>query len=206
MVWAQELQAALKKITSMTDMLAAKMTEESEITQQGLMVISQQLHSALQTLWTRDDGLFEIKYVGESDGAYSFKRSQPKRSSCPSFGGVLPRTVLAVRLRAHPPRACRHHGYTCCRFALQSHPSTQQYRHCRSGGPWIGMCRPRIWANCQPLVHQAFKNRLSDSSPAVRDASVELVGKYVVKTPALAAEYYPHIALRVSVSPKKWLD
>ena len=66
----------------------------------------------------------------------------------------------------------------------------------------LGLVRtsPIIWANCQPLVHQAFINRLSDSSPAVRDASVELVGKYVVRSPALATDYYPHIALRVSVS------
>ncbi len=44
---------------------------------------------------------------------------------------------------------------------------------------------------------------MSDSSPAVRDAAVELVGKYVVKKPSLAAEYYPHIALRVTVSVRR---
>lgn len=49
-------------------------------------------------------------------------------------------------------------------------------------------------------MKQAIDERLSDSSAAVRDAAVELVGKYVVQKPSLAVEYYPHLALRVSVS------
>jgi cohesin loading factor subunit SCC2 len=52
----------------------------------------------------------------------------------------------------------------------------------------------------QPAVRAAFESRMSDPSPAVRDAAVDLVGKYVVERPELAVEYYPQIALRVSVS------
>lgn len=37
-------------------------------------------------------------------------------------------------------------------------------------------------------------------SPGVRDAAVELVGKYLVQKPELATQYYPQIALRVMVS------
>lgn len=37
-------------------------------------------------------------------------------------------------------------------------------------------------------------------SPGVRDAAVELVGKYLVQKPELAMQYYPQIALRVMVS------
>ena len=48
-------------------------------------------------------------------------------------------------------------------------------------------------------VKQAIDERLSDSSAAVRDAAVELIGKYVVQKSSLAAEYYPDLALRVSV-------
>jgi cohesin loading factor subunit SCC2 len=51
-----------------------------------------------------------------------------------------------------------------------------------------------------PNVRQAFEARLSDSSPAVRDSAIDLVGKYMIQKPSLAAEYYPHIALRVHVS------
>lgn len=39
-----------------------------------------------------------------------------------------------------------------------------------------------------------------DSSPAVRDAALELVGKYVVSRPDLAAEYLPKICARTNVS------
>jgi cohesin loading factor subunit SCC2 len=52
-----------------------------------------------------------------------------------------------------------------------------------------------------PYIRQAIEARLSDPSPAVRDAAVDLVGKYVVQKPNLATEYYPHIAMRVEVSP-----
>ena len=46
----------------------------------------------------------------------------------------------------------------------------------------------------------ALEDRLSDGSPAVRDIAVDLVGKYIVQKPALAMEYYRHIADRVDVS------
>ena len=64
-VWAQELQAAIQKITTVTDLLAAEKTDDGEITQQRLTIIAQQSRSALQNLWTRDEGLFEIKCVGK---------------------------------------------------------------------------------------------------------------------------------------------
>lgn len=58
------------------------------------------------------------------------------------------------------------------------------------------------WANLQPPVKQAIDGRLSDPSASVRDAAVELIGKYVVQKPALASEYYPHLAQRVTVSAR----
>lgn len=51
-----------------------------------------------------------------------------------------------------------------------------------------------------PHVRTAFENRLSDSSPAVRDAALDLVGKYVVQKPELGVDYYPQIATRAAVS------
>lgn len=41
---------------------------------------------------------------------------------------------------------------------------------------------------------------MHDSSPAVRDAAIELVGKYVVSRPDLASEYLPQICERITVS------
>lgn len=49
-------------------------------------------------------------------------------------------------------------------------------------------------------VRHAFEARLSDPSPAVREPAVDLIGKYMLLKPDLAAEYYPQIALRINVS------
>ena len=52
----------------------------------------------------------------------------------------------------------------------------------------------------QPNVRLAVEKRLMDSSPAVRDAALEMLGRYVVYNPELAAQYLPRIAERVTVS------
>jgi cohesin loading factor subunit SCC2 len=53
----------------------------------------------------------------------------------------------------------------------------------------------------QPNVRRAIESHLMDSSPAVRDAAVELIGKYLVLSPELVEDYYPQIANRIAVSP-----
>lgn len=40
-----------------------------------------------------------------------------------------------------------------------------------------------------------------DTSPAVRDTTIELVGKYIVSRPDLAVHFLPQILGRLSVSP-----
>lgn len=52
----------------------------------------------------------------------------------------------------------------------------------------------------QDFVRRGIDSRMLDASPAVRDASVELVGKYVVSNPALAIQYLPKICDRVADS------
>ncbi|TKA56971.1 hypothetical protein B0A53_01372 [Rhodotorula sp. CCFEE 5036] len=52
----------------------------------------------------------------------------------------------------------------------------------------------------QDFVRRGIESRMLDASPAVRDASVELVGKYVVSNPALAMQYLPKICDRVADS------
>ena len=39
-----------------------------------------------------------------------------------------------------------------------------------------------------------------DSSPAVRDAAVELIGKYMIDSPEVAGDYYQKISERMAVS------
>ncbi|KIL61369.1 hypothetical protein M378DRAFT_26115 [Amanita muscaria Koide BX008] len=49
-----------------------------------------------------------------------------------------------------------------------------------------------------PNVRRAIESHLIDSSPAVRDAAVELIGKYMVDSPEVAGDYYSKIAERIA--------
>lgn len=52
----------------------------------------------------------------------------------------------------------------------------------------------------QPNVRLAVEKRLMDSSPAVRDAALDMLGRYVVYNPELAVQYLPNIAERITDS------
>ncbi|KAL1664712.1 hypothetical protein GGF50DRAFT_101537 [Schizophyllum commune] len=47
-------------------------------------------------------------------------------------------------------------------------------------------------------VRRAIEGHLLDSSPSVRDAAVELIGKYMVESPEVAGKYYAKIADRIA--------
>lgn len=47
-------------------------------------------------------------------------------------------------------------------------------------------------------VRRAIESHLLDSSPAVRDAAVELIGKYMIESPEVVGDYYSKIADRIA--------
>ncbi|KAA1473731.1 hypothetical protein DENSPDRAFT_882264 [Dentipellis sp. KUC8613] len=47
-------------------------------------------------------------------------------------------------------------------------------------------------------VRRGIESHLLDSSPAVRDAAVELIGKYMIDSPEVAGDYYQKIAERIA--------
>ncbi|KAG8214779.1 hypothetical protein J3R82DRAFT_9915 [Butyriboletus roseoflavus] len=47
-------------------------------------------------------------------------------------------------------------------------------------------------------VRRAIEGHLLDSSPAVRDAAVELIGKYMIESPEVVGDYYSRIADRIA--------
>lgn len=49
-------------------------------------------------------------------------------------------------------------------------------------------------------MRRGIESHLLDSSPAVRDAAVELIGKYMIESPEVAGDYYQKIADRIAVS------
>lgn len=48
-------------------------------------------------------------------------------------------------------------------------------------------------------MRNAIESHLLDSSAAVRDAAVELIGKYMIDSPVFASDYYQKIADRIAV-------
>lgn len=51
----------------------------------------------------------------------------------------------------------------------------------------------------QPNVRRAIETHLLDSSSAVRDAAVELIGKYIIESPEFAEDYFQKIIERIAV-------
>ncbi|KAF6755969.1 protein rad9 [Ephemerocybe angulata] len=49
-----------------------------------------------------------------------------------------------------------------------------------------------------PNVRRGIESHLLDSSPAVRDAAVELIGKYIIDSPEVAGDYYQKVADRMA--------
>ncbi|KAJ3525731.1 hypothetical protein NMY22_g10453 [Coprinellus aureogranulatus] len=49
-----------------------------------------------------------------------------------------------------------------------------------------------------PSVRKGIEGHLLDNSPAVRDAAVELIGKYMIDSPEVAGDYYQKIAERMA--------
>ncbi|EDR13190.1 uncharacterized protein LACBIDRAFT_292430 [Laccaria bicolor S238N-H82] len=49
-----------------------------------------------------------------------------------------------------------------------------------------------------PNVRRGIESHLLDSSPQVRDAAVELIGKYMIDSPEVAGDYYQKIAERMA--------
>lgn len=58
----------------------------------------------------------------------------------------------------------------------------------------------------QDNVRRAIESHLLDSSPAVRDAAIELIRKYIVDFPHLASNYHRQIADRIAVSSAQIKD
>ncbi|WVW81234.1 hypothetical protein I302_103225 [Kwoniella bestiolae CBS 10118] len=172
MVWAQELQGAIKKSTSVVEKLASEKDEEAQESSQKLQSITTTLKNTLRNVWMGDEGLFEVHDPRQGEVATSAsiavsRGRQLQNAVDPiliALLGVLDNPVVALRSKA-----------------------------LRGVGSVI-VVDPEVLG--LPQIRQALEDRLSDPSPAVRDAAVELVGKYIVQKPKLAAEYYPHIALR----------
>ncbi|KAJ7457662.1 hypothetical protein B0H11DRAFT_208709 [Mycena galericulata] len=80
-------------------------------------------------------------------------------------------------------------------LALDAPPIFMRTKALRALGQ-IVTSDPTILA--EPNVRRAIESHLLDSSPAVRDAAVELIGKYMIDSPEVAGDYYNKIADRMA--------
>lgn len=172
-IWAQELQNGIKKARSVVEKLATEKNDEAQEMSQKLLSIGMMLKSTLRDVWMADDKLFEVNDPKQAEQAVQASISVSRGKSLqnaidPIIHALL--TALGNPIIAVRTKALRGVGN-------------------------IVMVDPDVLR--LPQFRFALEERLSDVSPGVRDAAVELVGKYLVQKPELATQYYPQIALRV---------
>ncbi|ORY23265.1 hypothetical protein BCR39DRAFT_549569 [Naematelia encephala] len=173
-LWAQELQQGIKKAVSIIDRLSAERSEEAQATREKLQVICQQLRSALQGVFAIDDGLFEVNNSAEAEAAVIASLAVSRGQSLQgAFDPILHALIAAMN-------------------------TTQVHLRSKALRGLTGVVTVDSTVLGLPSVRQVIEDRLSDGSPQVRDAAVELVGKYIARQPELIADYYPHIVLRVN--------
>lgn len=62
-LWAQELQSAIRKVTSVQEKLSVEKDQEAQDTRGRLVIIDSQLREALGKIWTGNDDVFEPGWV-----------------------------------------------------------------------------------------------------------------------------------------------
>nr|XP_019013987.1 uncharacterized protein I206_00064 [Kwoniella pini CBS 10737]OCF52768.1 hypothetical protein I206_00064 [Kwoniella pini CBS 10737] len=171
-VWAQELQSGIKKVGSVVDKLAAEKSEEAQDTGLNLQTIAATLKSTLRNIWMADEHLFEVHDPKQGEIATT-------ASIAVSRGRQLQNAIDPILMAL---------------LGVLDNSAVGLRSKALRGVASVIVVDPEVLG--LPQIRQALEDRLSDHSPAVRDAAVELVGKYIVQKPKLAAEYYPHIAQR----------
>ncbi|KIR30957.1 cohesin loading factor subunit SCC2 [Cryptococcus deuterogattii LA55] len=172
-IWAQELQTGVKKARSVVENLAAEKDDEAQEMSQKLLSIGMMLKTTLRDIWMVDDKLFEVNDPKQAEQAVQASISVSRGRSLQSAIDPIIHALLTAL--GNPIIAVRTKALRGVGSIVMVDPDVLRLRQFRL----------------------ALEERLLDVSPGVRDAAVELVGKYLVQKPELATQYYPHIALRV---------
>ncbi|EAL23165.1 hypothetical protein CNBA5100 [Cryptococcus deneoformans B-3501A] len=172
-IWAQELQNGIKKAGSIVEKLAAEKDDEAQEMGQKLLSIGMMLKTTLRNVWMTDDKLFEVNDPKQAEQAVQASISVSRGRSLQSAIDPIIHALLTAL--GNPIIAIRTKALRGVGSIVMVDPDVLRLRQFRL----------------------ALEERLSDVSPGVRDAAVELVGKYLVQKPELATQYYPQIALRV---------
>nr|KIR48435.1 cohesin loading factor subunit SCC2 [Cryptococcus bacillisporus CA1280] len=174
-IWAQELQTGVKKARSVVENLAAEKDDEAQEMSQKLLSIGMMLKTTLRNIWMVDDKLFEVKTSDPKQAEQAVQASISVSRGRSLQSAIDPIIHALLTALGNPIIAVRTKALRGVGSIVMVDPDVLRLRQFRL----------------------ALEERLSDVSPGVRDAAVELVGKYLVQKPELATQYYPQIALRV---------
>ncbi|KIR53758.1 cohesin loading factor subunit SCC2 [Cryptococcus gattii Ru294] len=174
-IWAQELQTGVKKARSVVGNLAAEKDDEAQEMSQKLLSIGMMLKTTLRDIWMVDDKLFEVKTSDPKQAEQAVQASISVSRGRSLQSAIDPIIHALLTALGNPIIAVRTKALRGVGSIIMVDPDVLRLRQFRL----------------------ALEERLSDVSPGVRDAAVELVGKYLVQKPELATQYYPQIALRV---------
>ncbi|EIN12396.1 hypothetical protein PUNSTDRAFT_118258 [Punctularia strigosozonata HHB-11173 SS5] len=172
-IWGQELAQALKQLDKV---IGDEMDDIGPLTDRTKdIAFGAKLKATLRDVWK--DPAMDVFDVGSQDEVARIDRLAEEigtlQSLRNSFNPVL--NVILAALDA-PPVFMRTKALRALGQIVTSDPSV------------LSMAN----------VRRAIEDHLSDSSPAVRDAAVELIGKYMVDSPEVAGDYYQKIADRVA--------
>ncbi|QRW20097.1 proline-rich protein Rad9 protein [Rhizoctonia solani] len=173
--WAQELASCLRQCDSILSKTEGENLED--MSDVNLPKLASKIKSALRAVWKENTtDMFDLGIDAEikrvDDLAERFGGTQSLRNA---FEPILSAIILALDAPAVFMRT----------KALRS----------------LGLIVTKdssILKQARANVRRAIENHLMDSSPQVRDAAIDLIGKYLVLSPELVDDYYPQIANRIA--------
>ncbi|WVO15130.1 hypothetical protein L204_102774 [Cryptococcus depauperatus] len=171
-IWAQELQSGIKKTAAVIENLSQETNDEARETAKRLRNILEMLKNTLREIWLADDRIFEVNDPQQSEQAVQASIAVSRGRSLQNASDPILHALLTTL------------GTSSIGLRIKA----------LRGVSSIIMVDPELLQ--LHYIRAALEERLSDVSPGVRDAAVELIGKYLVQKPELASQYYPQIALR----------
>ncbi|CAE7081849.1 unnamed protein product [Rhizoctonia solani] len=171
--WAQELASCLRQCDSILSKTEDDAMDDS--TNTDLPKLAVKIKSALRSVWKENTtDMFDLGVDAEvkrvDDLAERFGGTQSLRNA---FEPILNAIILALDA---PAVFMRTKALRSLGLIITKDPSILK----------------------QSNVRRAIESHLMDSSPQVRDAAVDLMGKYLVLSPELVDDYYPQIANRIA--------
>ncbi|ORX35130.1 hypothetical protein BD324DRAFT_633983 [Kockovaella imperatae] len=172
-VAAQEHYLAIVKIRSIVEKLDTEKSDEAAEEKARLESIAETFAASLDRIWSGEDNVFASNTSVSLESARSAVIGLAKgRALQGAFDRILDALVLSmgstvIGVRGKALRGLS--GIVGIDPTLLSHST----------------------------VRRAIESRLEDPASSVRDAAVELIGKYVVRNPSVAAQYYPPLVGRV---------